>query len=107
VGTRIDGVPYHMANLWADYRLTALGLPQVVVGGGARYMGTSRTSSSDANEKVSAYTLFDAKVTYEVDKNWTVAMKAQNVANEKYLFCNASCRYGDERALIGSVNYRW
>lgn len=107
VGTRIDGVPYHMANLWADYRLTALGLPQVVVGGGARYMGTSRTSSSDANEKVSAYTLFDAKVTYEVDKNWTVAMKAQNVANEKYLFCNVSCRYGDERALIGSVNYRW
>lgn len=107
VGTRIDGVPYHMANLWADYRLAALGLPKVVVGGGARYMGTSRTSSSDADEKVDAYTLFDAKVSYEVDQNWTVAMKAQNLTNEKYLFCNASCRYGDERALIGSVNFRW
>ena len=34
-------------------------------------------------------------------------MKAQNLTNEKYLFCNASCRYGDERTLIGSVNYRW
>lgn len=107
VGTRIDGVPYHMASLWADYRLTALGLPKLVVGGGARYMGTSRTSSSDTDEKVPAYTLFDAKVSYEVDKNWTVAMKAQNLANENYLFCNASCRYGDERALIGSVDYRW
>lgn len=107
VGTRIDGVPYHMANLWVDYRLSALGLSKVVIGGGARYMGTSRTSSSDNDEKVDAYTLFDAKVSYEVDKNWTVAMKAQNLTNEKYLFCNASCRYGDERTLIGSVNYRW
>ncbi|OPA88168.1 TonB-dependent receptor [Pseudomonas fluorescens] len=107
VGTRIDGVPYHMANLWADYRLSALGLSKVVIGGGARYMGTSRTSSSDNNEKVDAYTLFDAKVSYEVDKNWTVAMKAQNLTNEKYLFCNVSCRYGDERTVIGSVNYRW
>lgn len=107
VGTRIDGVPYHMASLWANYRLSALGLPKVVVGGGARYMGTSRTSSSDLDEKVDAYTLFDAKVSYEVDDNWTVAMKAQNLSNEKYLFCNVSCRYGDERTLIGSVNYRW
>ncbi|WP_022963574.1 TonB-dependent siderophore receptor [Halopseudomonas pelagia] len=107
VGTRIDGVPYHMASLRADYRLARMGLPKVVVGGGARFMGTSRTSSSDTDEKVDAYTLFDAKVSYEVDKNWTLAMKAQNLANEKYLFCNASCRYGDERTLIGSVNYRW
>lgn len=107
VGTRIDGVPYHMASLWTDYRLSALGLPKVVIGGGARYIGTSRTSSSDTDSKVDAYTLFDAKISYEVDKSWTMAMKAQNLTNEKYLFCNSACRYGDERTFIGSVNYHW
>ncbi|KKN25947.1 hypothetical protein LCGC14_0879600 [marine sediment metagenome] len=96
-----------MASIWTDYRLAALGLPKVVIGGGARYIGTSYISSSDTNQKVDDYPLYDLKISYEVDKNWSMAMKAQNLTNEKYLFCNSTCRYGDERMVIGSVNYQW
>lgn len=107
VGKRIEGVPYHSASLWASYRLSSLGLPQLRVAAGARYTGTTRTTPTVYAGKIPAYTLFDALISYEIDDNWEVAAKAQNLGNEKYLFCNTTCRYGDERSLIGSVSYRW
>jgi iron complex outermembrane receptor protein len=107
VGKRIEGVPYHSASLWATYRLNLLGLPDLRIGGGARYIGTTRTTPSAYDGKIPAYTLFDALVSYAIDPHWEVAAKAQNLANEKYLYCNTTCRYGDELSLIGSVTYRW
>src|SRR4029078_11804497 len=35
-GKRVETVPEHQASLWAKYRLTALGLSGVTIGGGAR-----------------------------------------------------------------------
>ena len=40
-GKHVETVPDHQASLWAKYRLTALGLQDVTVGGGARYIGVS------------------------------------------------------------------
>ena len=40
-GKRVETVPEHQASLWAKYRLTALGLQGVTVGGGVRYIGES------------------------------------------------------------------
>ncbi|UCJ15035.1 TonB-dependent siderophore receptor [Pseudomonas sp. MM211] len=107
VGKRIEGVPYHSASLWASYRLSALGLRQLRFAAGARYTGTTRTTPTVYEGKIPAYTLFDALISYEIDDHWEVAAKAQNLGNEKYLFCNTTCRYGDERSLIGSLSYRW
>lgn len=107
VGKRIEGVPYNSASLWASYRLAALGLPQLKVAGGARYTGTTRTTPSAYDGKIAAYTLVDALVSYDVDSHWQVQAKAQNLMDKKYLYCNTTCRYGDERSLIGSVTYRW
>ncbi|MEK1941854.1 MAG: TonB-dependent siderophore receptor [Pseudomonas sp.] len=106
-GARIEGTPYHSAALWLDYRLSLLGLERVTVGGGARYNGTTHTVPSISDRKIPAYTLFDARVTYEVDDNWQVSARAQNLANERYLYCANSCRYGDERSVVGSVSYNW
>ncbi len=107
VGKRIEGVPYHSASVWASYRLGAFGIPQMRVAAGARYIGTTRTTPTDYEGKIGAYTLVDALVSYEIGRHWEVAAKAQNLADRKYLYCNTTCRYGDERTVIGSVSYRW
>jgi iron complex outermembrane receptor protein len=107
VGKRIEGVPYNSASLWASYRLAALGLEDVKVAAGARYTGTTRTTPSVYDGKIPAYTLVDALVSYDVNNHWQVQAKAQNLFDRKYLYCNTTCRYGDERSVIGSVTYRW
>jgi len=43
-GKRVETVPEHQASLWAKYRLTALGLQGVAIGGGVRYIGESWTA---------------------------------------------------------------
>ncbi|MDR6713742.1 iron complex outermembrane receptor protein [Pseudomonas hunanensis] len=107
VGKRIEGVPYHSASLWASYRLTSLGLDKLRLGAGARYTGTTRTTPGVYEGKIPAYTLVDALISYDVDAHWQLQAKAQNLFDKKYLFCNTTCRYGDERSVIGSVTYRW
>lgn len=106
VGQRSEDTPYHQAALWADYRLAELGLPKARIGGGARYKGT--TQASAVPSQMPAYTLFDARASYEIDPNWEVAVNANNVTNKRYTYCEAAiCRYGDERQLVSSITYRW
>lgn len=106
-GSRIEGTPYHSGALWLDYRLAALGLPKVTVGSGVRYNGTTHTTPSVSDRKMPAYTLFDARISYEVDANWQVSVRAQNLTNERYIYCANSCRYGDERSVVSAVSYKW
>ncbi|MNP11370.1 Ferrichrome-iron receptor precursor [compost metagenome] len=106
VGQRSEDTPYHQAALWADYNFALFGLPQLKVGGGARYKGTTQASGIDS--QMPAYTLFDAMASYQIDKNWDISLNANNVTNKKYTYCEAAiCRYGDERELVTSVNFRW
>ncbi|WP_434577115.1 TonB-dependent siderophore receptor [Pseudomonas sp. Z5-35] len=106
VDQRSEDTPYHQAALWADYNFALFGLPKLKVGGGARYKGTTQASGIDS--QMPAYTLFDAMASYQIDKNWDVALNANNVTNKKYTYCEfAICRYGDERELVTSVNFRW
>jgi iron complex outermembrane receptor protein len=107
IGKRIEGIPYHSASVWASYRLASLGLEKLRIGGGARYTGTTRTTPSVYAGKLPAYTLVDALVSYDLNANWQVQAKAQNLFDKKYLYCNTTCRYGDERSVLGSVTYRW
>ncbi|ONH49668.1 iron complex outermembrane recepter protein [Pseudomonas cedrina] len=106
IGQRSEDTPYHQAALWADYRLAALGIPQLRIGGGARYKGT--TQASGVPSAMPAYTLYDARASYEIDPHWEVALNANNVTNKRYTYCEfAICRYGDERQLVSSLTYRW
>ncbi|MEX5571845.1 TonB-dependent siderophore receptor [Pseudomonas lijiangensis] len=106
-GSRIEGTPYHNASLWLDYRFDSPGLQGLSVGSGVRYVGTTHTSPSVTDRKIPAYALFDARISYNLDDHWQVSAKAQNLTNEKYLYCANSCRYGDTRSLVGAVSYRW
>lgn len=106
-GSRVEGVPYNTASIWSDYRLASLGLPQVTVGAGARYIGTTKTSPLVSNDKIPAYTLFDTKISYQPVNSLTLSLKVQNLTDEKYIYCNTVCRYGDERSVIGGLSYLW
>lgn len=106
IGQRSEDTPYHQAALWVDYRLVALGMPQLRIGGGARYKGT--TQASQMPSPMPAYTLYDVRASYEIDPHWEVALNANNVTNKRYTYCEfAICRYGDERQLVSSLTYRW
>lgn len=103
-GTRIEGTPYHSAALWMEYRWPTLGL---TLGAGARHTGATRTLASISTRDIPAYTLVDARLGYLLDEHWQLDLKAQNLTNQRYLYCANSCRYGDERSVIASVSYRW
>lgn len=106
VGQRSEDTPYHQAALWADYNFALLGLPQLKIGSGARYKGTTQASGIDS--QMPAYILVDAMASYQIDKNWDISLNANNVMNKKYTYCEfAVCRYGDERELVTSVSFRW
>lgn len=106
VGQRNDDTPYHQAALWTSYDFVDWGIPQLTVGAGARYMGTTQASLMDS--PMPAYTLFDAMARYQIDDNWAVTVNASNLTDKRYTQCGFStCHYGDERTLLTSVNFNW
>lgn len=106
IGQRSEDTPYHQAALWADYRFTQFGLPQLRIGGGARYKGSTQASGIESG--MPPYTLFDAMASYSIGESWEVTVNANNLANKKYTYCEfAICRYGDERQVVSAVSYRW
>lgn len=106
IDQRSEDTPYHQAALWVDYRFAEFGLPQLRIGGGARYKGSTQASGIDSG--MPPYTLFDAMASYALDDNWEVTVNASNLTNKKYTYCEfAICRYGDERQVVSSVSYRW
>ena len=106
VGQRSNDTPYHQAALWTSYDFINWGIPQLTVGAGARYMGTTQASLMDS--AMPAYTLFDAMARYQIDEHWAVTVNASNLTNKSYAQCSFStCHYGDERTLLTSVNFNW
>lgn len=106
VNQRSEDTPYHQAALWASYDFVNWGIPQLTVGAGARYKGTTQASGIDS--AMPAYTLFDAMARYQIDENWSVTLNANNLTDKEYTYCEfSSCRYGDERNMLTSVNFTW
>ena len=106
VGQRSDETPYHQAALWTSYDFVNWGIPQLTVGAGARYMGTTQASKIDS--AIPAYTLFDAMARYQIDENWAVTVNASNLTDKQYVLCgDSTCQYGDERTLLTSINFNW
>ena len=106
-GKRVETVPEHQASLWAKYRLTAVGLQGVTIGGGVRYIGVSW----DGADKLQTpdYTLFDAMVRYETGP-WRFQVNASNIADKRHVttcLARGDCFYGIGRTVLGSATYRF
>ena len=107
IGNRVETVPDHQASLWAKYRLTALGLRGVTVGGGVRYIG----ESWDGVDKIRTpdYTLFDAMIRYETGP-WRFQVNASNLTDKRHFttcLARGDCFFGIGRTVLGSATYRF
>lgn len=114
IGLTPSGQPENSFAIWADYqfqpgtRLAGLG-----VGVGVRYTGATWGDSLNTFEN-SAYTLVDAKLSYDFEnldlrlKGWSAQVNAQNLLNEEYITCDAGyCYQGAPRTVIAGLKYRW
>ncbi|KAA0011428.1 TonB-dependent siderophore receptor [Billgrantia pellis] len=101
-------IPRHQASLWLDYGFDAGILAGLSVGGGVRYVGDSVDSPQYSDTQVPSYTVYDAKVSYDINESWTAQLNVNNLTDEEYVSgCEYWCYYGESRSVIGSLSYRW
>jgi iron complex outermembrane receptor protein len=116
VGKPVDGLPAHLASLWAVYTLHDGFMKGLSVGGGVRYVGESESFGKDIATgtelyvKTPSYTLFDAMVAYETE-DWRWQLTAQNLEDEYYVVaCTAfrgDCGIGQARTIITGFTYKF
>ncbi len=106
--------PKLTATLWTTYKLP-MGL---TVGGGVRYVDTQMRSTSNAAitatsffPKVPSYTVFDAMLGYEINRNVSLQLNVFNLADKFYLarVNNAGNRYmlGAPRSALLTANVKF
>ncbi|WP_227429548.1 TonB-dependent siderophore receptor [Psychrobacter sp. I-STPA6b] len=104
-GKRTDNVPYNKFSLWGDYRFADFGLPQLKVGAGVRYIGSTLGQRGKAD--LPSYTLVDAMANYKVNDNWLLSLNVKNLLDKEYVTCTYDCFYGEPRNIVGKVTYKW
>ena len=106
--------PKLTATLWTTYKLP-MGL---TIGGGARYVDTQMRSTTNVAStatsffpEVPSYTVFDALLGYEVNKNVSIQLNIYNLADKFYLarVNNAGNRLvlGAPRSALLTANFKF
>ena len=106
---QVMGVPKHAASVWATYRFSDFGLPNLRAGAGVIYKGKTGDGNNKTRDSVPAVTTGDLMASYELD-NVTFALNVNNVADKKYLaYCDGGgdCGWGARRNIVGTITYRW
>jgi len=114
VGTRLEGVPRHLASLWGIYSPTYGALQGWSLGAGVRYTGSTEDygqllSGSLGTVKTPSFTLFDAMLAYD-EKHWRWQIVGQNLADTYHLVTcttRGDCGVGQARTIISSLTYRF
>lgn len=98
-GTAVRYSPKLTATLWSTYRLP-YGL---TVGGGARYVDTQARSTNAAAvaffPEIPSYTVLDAMLGYEVNRNFSLRLNVFNLRDKFYL---ARVDNAGNRATVGT-----
>jgi iron complex outermembrane receptor protein len=107
LGKRLASVPEHTASLWARYKFAVANIPGFMAGFGARYVG----ESWDGNDTVRtpSVTLYDAMLGYDTG-SWRFSLNATNLTDKAHVttcLSRGDCFYGNRRALMARVNYRF
>lgn len=106
-GNQANNVPHHSASLWIDKTLQGGPLIGLGFGAGVRFIGSR--FGDDANElKLSAVTLFDAGVHYDIT-HWRFSLNAKNLFDRIYVNCQSMsyCSYGLRRQVLARATYQW
>ncbi|THF67044.1 TonB-dependent siderophore receptor [Pseudothauera nasutitermitis] len=86
IGTRFDyNTPKHILRLWSDWRLPG-GLNPWRVGAGVQYQSAQETNSptSIRNPLQGGYSVWNARVAYQIDKRWSAALNIENLFDKRY-----------------------
>lgn len=103
IGQPLKDMPKSQASLWADWRLTALSMPNATFGIGVRHVG----QTDNLSYNVPSYTVVDAALRYQY-QNWHVALEAKNLADKAYISsCAYACAYGEPRTVMATVKYQF
>jgi iron complex outermembrane receptor protein len=115
-GKRVDGIPQHLASLWAIYSVLDGPLRGLSFGGGVRYVGGSESHGRDIVTQqeilieTPSFTLFDAMVAYETP-DWRWQLTAQNLEDEYTVTSCAAyrgdCFIGQARTIITGFTYKF
>lgn len=124
VGKPVDGIPEHLASLWAIYSVQDGTFKGLSFGGGVRYVGASESHALEIGlvppgfpvvgqeivVKTPSYTLFDAMVSYETD-DWRWQLTAQNLEDKFHVTSCAAyrgdCFIGQARTIITGFTYKF
>jgi iron complex outermembrane receptor protein len=122
-GKKVDGIPEHLASLWAIYTVQDGSYRGLSFGGGVRYVGTTESygrevqiiggvpvPGQELHIKTPSYTLFDAMVAYETE-DWRWQLTAQNLEDKFHVTsCGAyrgDCFIGQARTIITGFTYKF
>ncbi|MBD9483351.1 TonB-dependent siderophore receptor [Pseudomonas sp. PDM14] len=99
--------PKHMLRMWADYQLPG-DWNRVSVGGG--FTSQSHTVSFDREFDVPGFTVWSARLGYELTPEIDLALNANNLFDKRYYLpgfaaVDGSNNFGDPRNLMFSVKY--
>jgi catecholate siderophore receptor len=101
-GAQVRYSPKLTATLWTTYKLP-MGL---TIGGGARYVDTQARSTTNVGAtgtsffpEIPSYTVFDALLGYEINKNVSIQLNIYNLTDKFYL---ARVNNGGNRLVLGT-----
>ena len=116
VGKTPVRVPRQTASLWANYKFTDASLAGLQLGGGVRYVG-EQFGDAQNDYKVPDFTLFDARISYDLAylspglKGATAAVNVTNLFDKTYvaacIYADGGCYYGQGRMVYGTLTYKW
>lgn len=102
------GVPEHTASLWVNHRISGGALNGLSLGAGVRYIGSAYNDTANTS-KADSYTLVDATMAYDISKDLTLKVNANNLFDKEYIATCAfgACYWGTGRRVNASLTYRW
>ena len=102
-GDRLNSgsVPKQTLKFFTTYKYNKLTL-----GGGLNWQSEIHSSTNNLN-KQEAYTVVNAMAKYDIKKDFSVILNANNIFDEEYRYFPAQGGYGDERNYTLSLNYKF
>lgn len=103
-----EETPRHLLRLWSDYRLPG-DLNRLSVGAGFNWQ--SGLVNSVSNVSRGAYGVWNARVAYDLSKQWTAALNVSNVFDKKYYeypgYVENRNNYGAPRNVLVTLRGRF
>ncbi len=75
--------PKHIFRLWSDYQLPGT-YSAWNLGAGVNFQSGSHTETRGVKVAQASYALWNARVGYQVNKNWSAALNVNNLFDKKY-----------------------